>query len=254
MPDKASIIQIRVYGGIQIKRQGTTLDLEKFGGSKPLELLKFLIAYGGRNVSVDFAASKLWPSSDGDNARGAFNGTLLRLRKIIGVPEALTLKGGMFSLNAKLCWLDTWAFDDLSQEIFTSIHQDTLTPDDAGLYATRLLAVFRGPCFISESDFPWVYVMQDKTKSKFARTVLALGSFLMSHERHAEAAMLYERALEYYPLSEEICLKLMEARIAQGLSTESILAFRRFEHMLKETMGMTPSGVLLQKMKSIKDH
>lgn len=253
MPEMVSTIQIRVYGGMQIEREGTTLDLEKFGGSKPLELLKFLIAYGGRSVSVDFTASKLWPSSDGDNARGAFNGTLLRLRKIIGVPEALILKGGMLSLNTRICWLDTWAFDELSRTILNDVHAASTTPDYACLHANNLLAIVRGPCFISESDLPWLYVMQDKTKSKFSRTVLALGNFLTMHDKHGNAAMLYERALEYYPLSEEICLKLIEARIAQGLSTESILAFRRFEHTLKETMGMAPSGALLQLVRSIRE-
>lgn len=253
MPDKQAVIRIQVFGGLQIQLKGTALDLEKHGGSKPLELLKFLIAYGGHNVSVDFVASKLWPASDGDNARGAFNGTLLRLRKIIGVPEALTLKGGMLSLNAKLCWLDAWVFDDLTQKIQNSIHQKTLLPDTASVYSHNLLSLFQGPCFGSESDFPWIYFMQDKTKTKFTRTVLALGNYLTTHGKPDEAAMLFEHALEYYPLSEEICLKLMDARVAQGLSTESLLAYRRFEHMLKETMGMVPSGVLLQKMKAIKD-
>lgn len=245
-------LRIVVFGGLRIWLGGEPIDLEKIGGSKPLELLKFIIAYGGKNVSTDFAASKLWASSEGDNAAGALNGTLLRLRKILGIPDALILKGGMLNLNSQICWLDTWALDRLSHKSWEHIDRGTMTLALARDHICQLHLIVRGPCFLSESDLPWVYLMQNKSKSKFSRLVLGLGNFLMQQECSSEAAALYERALDFYPLSEEICIKLIEARIAQGLTTEALLVFKRFEHILRDTLGMAPSKALLDKFQHAK--
>ncbi len=250
---QTQVIQIQVFGAFSITRDGQGLDLERLGGSKPLELLKFLIAYGGRSISADFIISKLWSEADGDHAKISFDGTLLRLRRILGARESLLLKSGTLSLNTSLCGLDLWTFEELAKYVEDAFHLKHISQELAVTLSHSLLSIFRGPCFWLESDVPWVYVLQDKTKNRFLRIVLMLGRTLEANQKFDDAVTLYVTALEYYPLSEEICLRLIETRIHQGLYTEALMVYRQFSHVLGEALGLKPSKAIQQAISIIRE-
>jgi LuxR family transcriptional regulator, maltose regulon positive regulatory protein len=195
-------IAIRVFGAFIIERDGKPLDMEKLGYSKPVELLKFLIAYGGHNISTDFVISRLWSDSDGDHAKNSFDGTLYRLRNILGCKEALRLSSGVLSINQKICTLDLWEFETIAAEIENGLRPGAWI--DAREYAHQLLAIVRGPCFWLASDASWAYTIQEKTKARFLRLVLGLGRALEKENAFDEAISLYGKALDHYPLAEEV--------------------------------------------------
>ncbi|MEJ2010061.1 MAG: hypothetical protein P8Z30_18220, partial [Acidobacteriota bacterium] len=84
-------------------------------GGRPLEMLKLLVALGGRDVSEGRVADTLWPDAEGDAARRAFTTTLYRLRRIVG-EDAVILKDGRLTLSPRHCWADSWAFERLVSE------------------------------------------------------------------------------------------------------------------------------------------
>lgn len=243
-------IAIRVFGAFAIEREGKSLDMEKLGYSKPIELLKFLIAYGGHNISTDFVISRLWADSDGDHAKNSFDGTLYRLRNILGCKEALLLNSGVLSINQRICSLDMWEFDALAADIENGLRAGTL--EDPVLEARKLLSVIRGPCFWLASDAPWAYTIQEKIKARFLRLVIGLGRTLEKTGEFDEAISLYGTALEHYPLAEEVCLRLVQSRIEQGLFSEALMSFRNFSHVLNESLGLAPSKNLQDLIARIK--
>lgn len=239
-----------MFGSFLIEQNDNRLDMESLGYSKPIELLKFLIAYGGHNVSTDFIVSKLWADSDGDHAKNSFDGTLHRLRKIMGYREALALNSGLLSINDRICWLDLWIFEQLASEIEDELRIGFDTVQTVQ-YTYKLLSIVRGPCLWLSNDSPWVYIIQEKTKTRFLRLVLGLGAKLEHEQEFDEAILLYSTALEYYPLAEEVCLKLVKARIEQGLFAEAIMVFRKFSHVLSESLGLGPSKAMQQVISAI---
>ena len=86
--------------------------LNRKGQHKPIEMLKALIALGGRDVGETRLSEALWPDTDGDVAHSAFSVTLHRLRKMIG-HSALQLNDSRLSLNPDMCWVDVWACEQL---------------------------------------------------------------------------------------------------------------------------------------------
>lgn len=248
----AQKVRVQVFGAFIIERDGVPLDMEKLGYSKPIELLKFLIAYGGHNISADFIVSKLWAEADGDHAKNSFDGTLHRLRRILGSRDTLLLNSGVLSLNEKICWLDLWVFEKLAVEIEEACRTRTSSPDTVTEFARNLMSIVCGPCFWLASDLPWIYIIQERTKSRFLRLVLVLGGVFESFELFDEAIALYITALEYYPLAEEICLRLVQARIKQGLFAEALMVFRQFSHVLSESLGLPPSKAMQQAIAAIK--
>lgn len=82
---------------------------------KPFELLKALIAQGGREVPQDLLADALWPESEGDAGRRAFYTNLHRLRSLLG-DDALNIQEGRVTLNPLHCWTDLGCLNTLARE------------------------------------------------------------------------------------------------------------------------------------------
>ena len=78
---------------------------------KPLQLLKALIALGGREVPEEHLGEILWPDADGDLAHESLSSNLKRLRKRLGDDRSVLLRDGRVTLNNRHCWVDAWAFE-----------------------------------------------------------------------------------------------------------------------------------------------
>jgi hypothetical protein len=107
---------VRIYtlGRFEIQLDGKALS---FSASrvpvKPLELLKALIGFGGRDVAQESLADALWPDADGDAAKRALHTNLHRLRALLG-EDSLMVRDGRISLDARRCWCDAAAVETLA--------------------------------------------------------------------------------------------------------------------------------------------
>ena len=79
--DAAVSQTVRIYtlGRFSLLLHGQPAIFGRKTPQRPLELLKAVIAYGGRDISLSLLTAALWPDSDGDDARRAFDTTLFRL-------------------------------------------------------------------------------------------------------------------------------------------------------------------------------
>ena len=86
---------IRIYtlGRFVIVKKGNPVKFHKKTQQKPMDLLKAIIALGGRDVSEEELTDLLWPDADGDSAHRVFDTTLYRLRHLLGVEKAIELRG-----------------------------------------------------------------------------------------------------------------------------------------------------------------
>jgi tetratricopeptide (TPR) repeat protein len=124
MPDEPPVhiedwpwpVKIYTLGRFSILRNDKTLRFSRKAQRKPIEMLKVLLARGGRDASVELLCDDLWPDSDGDIANVSFKTNLHRLRKLLGNDEAVILKDGRLSLNPRCCWVDVWAMERTMSE------------------------------------------------------------------------------------------------------------------------------------------
>ena len=100
-------LRIHTLGGFQLMLNEVPVTLTG-KVKKPLELLKVLIALGGRGVSQERLSDALWPDADADLAKRSFDTTLHRLRKLLGNERMLQLQAGRLSIDPRYCWVDTW--------------------------------------------------------------------------------------------------------------------------------------------------
>jgi LuxR family transcriptional regulator, maltose regulon positive regulatory protein len=233
---------VRIYalGRWSVVIDGEPLRSRGKAQRKPLDLLKAILAEGGRGVDRGKLLSSLWPDLDGDAANNALDLALHRLRKLLQRDDAVKAEEGKLYLNARLVWTDTWAFERLSTQIEQFTRDAGETPPHAAL-SGRLLRLYLGH-FLMAEDEPWIAPARERLRSKFVRCVRDLAEHLNRLGSYEAATTLFQRAIELDPLAEEFHLGLMRSLKQQGRIAEALEAYRRCRDLLGRALGIAPSA------------
>lgn len=209
---------------------------------KPLDLLKCLIAQGGTQVGAAIVIQHLWPDSDGDAAQTTFDSTVLRLRRLLGRPDAILVSDGQITLNPKIVWVDVWAFERLIGEV---------EPSDPGTRESRpaienvhasAFRLYHGHFLGQEEERPWMLAMRERLRSKWLRLITVAGAYWEAVEQWDKAADLYQRGLELDSLVEDLYRRLMHVHHRRGQYASALEVYRRCRMMLSVVLGIKPSA------------
>ena len=235
---EAARVSIRTLGPFRLRIDGRAIGGIPRTRSKPLDLLRALIALGGEAVSEQRLTDALWAESDGDRAHGAFKTTLHRLRKLVG-GEAVVVADGGVSLDTTVCWWDTRAY---------LIHLSAVSGDVAAgeplaaLGALQAaLALYRGPFLEGTFDPPEILPTREKLHRMFLRHVAEVGALLDDCELWNESLRLYRAALEIDPGAEDIAQALMRCRLATRHYSEALAVYDSLHRTLHGQYGVEPS-------------
>ena len=153
-------VKIYTLGRFSVVVNNETLKFPGKGKNKQLELLKILIAFGGRNVGEEKLADSLWPDAEGHVAIGTLHTTLHRLRKLLGHQEAVLINQGQISLNEQICWLDIWELGRLLQSV-KKVEQSS-----SGLLVESILKLYQGEFLEKESVGSWAIDQRERVHRK----------------------------------------------------------------------------------------
>ena len=238
-------LRLRTLGAFSVERDGEALRVGRKAPKRLLDLLRAIVALGGRQVDGGRVAALLWPEAQGDEAHDALKATLHRLRALLGA-DVLALRDGQLSFDAHAVWVDTWAFEQVSAriELLLAPGRPLELPGEGELEHRRmqLLELYRGH-FLGEADVPaWGLPLRDRLRVRFVRTVEALGQWLERRGRYAAAVALYHAALEQDNLAEELYQRLIECHLACGEHARALNAYRRCRELLSIVLGVRPSA------------
>jgi DNA-binding SARP family transcriptional activator len=155
-----------------------------------LDLLKVLIAFGGRGVGVERLQDTLWPDAEGDSAQRSFEITLHRLRKLLGVEGALIVAEKRLTLSSAHCWVDLWALEALMREADVIVAGAAPSESDDRLEALtrRLLDVYRGGFLHGLLEASWATKVEVRLASRMAHLCRELERLWHRRGRHDLAA------------------------------------------------------------------
>lgn len=235
-------LQIYTLGRFSVSRGVEPIRFARKAQHRPLELLKALIALGGREVATDHLAAALWPESEADEAYSAFEITLHRLRRLIAIDRALTLSDGLLTLDNRLCWVDVWAFEQAASrvEIILSSPQPDLAELSALLSAT--LSLYHGQFLGRETPQPWSISLRERLRSKFLRHLLDVARHWERIGRHDAAIQCYQKGLEVDDLAEIFYQRLMVCYQQLGRKSEALAVYRRCRRTLSLILSISPSS------------
>jgi LuxR family maltose regulon positive regulatory protein len=233
-------IKVFTLGHFSIFKDGVPIRFSTKAQKKPLELMKVLIALGGRGVSKAYLSDALWPDAEGDKADRTLTTTIHRLRRLLGDDRAVEVQSGKLELNPFCCWVDCWAFERL---LSTSEDASKLKDMDAELSLTeKALAVYKGAFLAGEMLESWAVSPREHLRSSFLRAVNRIGSLLASIGQWEKAADYYQRSLDVDDLSEETYQRLMQCLQQLGRKTEALSVYERCRKTLNAAFDLPPSS------------
>ena len=242
-------LKIFTLGGFTILKDGNLIRFSSKAQKKPFELIKILIALGGRDVARTRIGDSLWPDAEGDKADQALTTTLYRLRRLLGHEKAVQAQDGKLSISPSYCWVDCWAFEGL-----LSMAQDAskLGDLDSQIRLTeKALAHYNGLFLSGDTLEPWAVSQRERFRSKYLQAVYLIGEGLESTEQWEKAAYYYLRSLDIDDLSEETYQRLMGCLQKLGRHAEALSVYERCKTTLDAAFGLPPSSKTRQIRRSI---
>jgi len=243
-------IKIHTLGRFGLIKDGTPLTFQGKVQKRPLDMLKAIIAFGGREVSDEQLIDTLWPEADGDVASLSFKTTLHRLRQLIGKEEAIEFKEGRITLAPQYCWVDAWAFQRLTEkaENLWKENRDNheMRTDKNAItqliqVSEKSMSMYGGEFLPGDRKHSWTISMRERLKSKFILLVGRVGNYYEGAEQWEHAIECYQKALEVDDLQEEFYRRLMLAYQKIGRHTEALAMYERCRNILSSVLGIEPS-------------
>jgi ATP/maltotriose-dependent transcriptional regulator MalT/DNA-binding SARP family transcriptional activator len=235
-------VKIYTLGRFSLLIDGQPLQFGGKAQQKPLELLKALIALGGREVSKDRLMNILWPDTDGDKAARALDTTLHRFRKLVGYEQAIQVRERKLLLNARFCWVDIWAMERLLGQTQALLGQPFRDFEQEVKLKQQLISLYKGG-FLSDDDEPACIVgYRERLNNRYLNTLCLLGSHWEKHLQWNQASNLYQQVLEKDDRQELIHQRLIACYRSQGRIAEAIAAYERCRRTLFTHYGVPPSA------------
>ncbi|MFZ0468583.1 MAG: BTAD domain-containing putative transcriptional regulator [Thiogranum sp.] len=230
-------VKINTLGGFTLLVNGEPVQSGGKAQKKPLELLKALVAFGGRAVSDTLITDALWPDADGDDARHSLKTTVHRLRKLLGNEQAILIDGGKLSLNPRCCWTDVWAFERLLGRQHGSGADDA----DQAERLERAIDIYKGGFLNAEGEESWMLAPRERLRNRYLHAVETLGSLREHINLWDQAIECYERGIRADDLAEPFYKRLMTCQAQLGYRGQALATYESYRKLLAARFGVEPS-------------
>ena len=235
-------VTIFTLGRFSLLTNGQPTDFGRKAPKRPIELLKAIIALGGREISLSRLTLLLWPDVDGDKAMRSFDTGLHRLRKILDDDRVLVVRDGKLSLDARYCWVDVWAFERLLGESRRLLRN---TADSNQVYRLEgltkdLLALYQNHFLVREEDMGWSVSMRERLRSRFIHHLVEVGRFWETHGCREQAIECYQKGVDVDDLLEVFYQRLMSCYLNTNRLSEGMSVYRRCRQTLSIMLSLQP--------------
>ena len=143
------------------------------------------------------------------------------------------------TLDNKYCWVDTWAFEYLSES--ADAQWQAGKTDRASELTEKAIGFYKGYFLGQEIEQPWAMTMSERLRSMFLRNVRKLGIHWQRSGQWEKTLECYQRGLEVDKLAEEFYQGMMTCYQELGRRGEALAAYNRCKKMLSAVLGVEPS-------------
>ena len=236
--------RVQTFGQFRLLRGGDPLTFAGKAQRRPLDLLRVLIAYGGREVTEERITEALWPRIDGDSAHRSFTTTLHRLRKLLGEDRTVQLSEGKLTLDGRYVWLDTWAFEQVTARIEQMLRRprESIDRDKLQQLCERMIGLYAGPFLGNEPEESWSLPMRDRERHRCMRAIAEACRYWQQAGHPERAVDLLERALEADNVAEGLYRHLMLCYAQLGRSAEAAETYNRCRKTFQALLRVEPSA------------
>jgi DNA-binding SARP family transcriptional activator len=248
VPDRAPIdipnwpwaVEIRALGSLRIRRGARELGTTGKAPHRPLELLRVLVALGGRQVPGQRLIDALWPDAEGDAGQQALDTNLLRLRRHLQGGEFLVVEDGRVSLDEGQCWVDVWAVERCLERIEGLFERGAQLPEMAR-QAQEAIRLCAGP-FLADSDQAWAVAPRERLRRRVLGVVERIARMRERGGDPEGALASYLGGLHVDDLAEGLYQGAMRCYVTLDRLAEAAALYERCRCVLGAQLGIEPSS------------
>ncbi len=244
-------IKISTLGQFNVQVGEQTLSYTRAGYNKPFDMLKAVIAFGGRQINRSRIIDTLWPDAEGDCARRNFDTTLHRLRKLLKHSKALILHGNQLTLDTRYVWVDIWDFDRAYSQLEAEIHKMHANSDTVDHLTEHVTDLYRGHFLQNDHVRPWTLSIRDNLSSRITCLITRVGRYWHEQKQNDRAIALFQRGIELDSTNETLYQDLMKLYIEQGAMSQAASTYLRCRQALSAHLSVLPSSETVRIYKSI---
>jgi DNA-binding SARP family transcriptional activator len=231
-------VRIHTLGRFSAVRDGVAFAAKTSAGARPIELLKALVALGGRDVDETKLAEQLWPGAEGDRAHRNLKVNVHRLRKSLG-ESCVVWNKGRLSIDARRVWIDAWALERSLGALEATLKTQRI--DDIAALTATALALSKGE-FLRDDASHWALAARERLRAKFLRVLDSAAETLRAGGRANDAQRCYAKALEVDRLAERFFQGLMRCHLDLGQRSDGLAVYQRCRETLARELKLAPSA------------
>ncbi len=213
-------LEVRLFGGFTLYRDGQVLDAGDRRVDRARELLSLLVLHSAGLPDREIAAM-LWPEMAPQRGVHNLQMAAYLLRRLLGSKAAVRYAAGTYQLAPQLeLWADARAFDAAMARSHSAVGEGALEPLESAvrLYRGRLLA---------DAAWAWAEAPRLVYEHHFVAAALRLAGLLATTEPTRSDA-LAEQAIALEPENEAGYERLIDNAAARGDGTLARQAARRY--------------------------
>lgn len=239
-------LRMRLFtlGGFRILSK----DPQPHEGAAPaaaIELLKVIVALGGRGVPENKIAAALWPCADQASACAQYDAALAALQTWLGDASVLTIADGAVSLDERHCWVDTWALQRCVARLDEALSDTRRWQHEwqaLAVQTDRLLRLYRGDFLQGERARAWSFALRERLRHRFVRTLTQVGAHWRRIGEVQRAMQCCRAGLAVDPLAEPLARLLVQCLMDQGRLREAAANYQDYRMRFMELFGVEPNA------------
>ncbi len=202
-------------------------------------VLGVLVVWRGRVVTVDRIAFALWGDERPASYRKVIQGSIVRLRRLLG-PDGIRTVADGYQLGADALMIDS---DEFEQQVTAArADLDEGRAQRAARTARSALAMWHGPPLAELDDWPPAEAERSRLQAVRDSTVDLLLEARLQAGHHREVADDVGRWVEESPYREERWLIWARALYATERQAEALEVLHRLRVTLRDDLGVDPSS------------
>jgi len=253
--DPGRSLRIQLFGGLQVSRNGSCLNINRTRRNKVRGLLTVLALARGREIARDFIVDTLWPHQERQHSINSFYVVWNALKMAFlsdepqlparySSPERFPFSNtsGRCALLIDYCSLDIEDFDHLIQRVKQAARLGQL--NRCLDLSHEILALYEGDVLPADLYTEQLDHVRLHYKQAFIEVMLLAARISLTSHQPALALPFVERGLAVDPSCEELYRFAMHAYALVGRRDDSLRAYYHCRKNLARELGIEPSAEL----------
>lgn len=246
LQDPVETLNIQMFGGFMVSRGDMVLTDASRRSRRLWLLMKYLLVYRDRRVSVNSLVEALWGEEECLYPERALQNLVYRLRLLLGGGERgedyiLQSQGAYYWNNQANCCIDMEQFERTAEMADRAYRRKEETAES--LYRAAV-SYYQGELLPDCGYEEWILAPRNRYKELYLRSVKRLTELLQQSQQLETVVQVCTEAARFEPYEESLYAAKIDALVDMGKIAQARTEYENISQLLYRDLGVKPSPAL----------